>query len=123
VPLRRLSTSLSLSRDPLAYASRAIPELDAARFATVEKSNRVSIHEGQIREVEQDGPVVAFGLEKFLQFIDMLCVHPTNQLEHNFPVCGPLNLQHLNLEHQPCAPAIEIHRRIHLRFPWLYSVS
>ena len=54
MPLRRLSTSLSLSRDPLAYVSRAIPELDAARFATVEKSNRVSIHEGQIREVEQE---------------------------------------------------------------------
>jgi hypothetical protein len=121
VPLRRLSTSLSLSRDPLAYVSRAIPELDAARFATVEKSNRVSIHEVKSVRSSRMGLSWLSVLKSFCN--SLTCSVSINQLEHNFPVCGPLNLQHLNLEHQPCAPAIEIHRRIHLRFPWLYSVS
>jgi len=44
-------TALSLSRDPLTDVCWAIPELDAIRFTDLEKTDSVSIHEGQLEQV------------------------------------------------------------------------
>jgi hypothetical protein len=90
-------TALSLSRDPLTDVCWAIPELDAIRFTALEKTDGVSIHEGQLEQVQNDTVPLAFRREERCQIADVLYVHTTAQLKNDLAVFFPGDPEHLSL--------------------------
>jgi hypothetical protein len=90
-------TTLSLSRDPLTDVRWAIPELDAIRFTALEKTDSVSIHEGQLEQVQNDTVPLAFRREEHCQIAHVLYVHTTAQLKDDLAVFFPGDPEHLSL--------------------------
>jgi hypothetical protein len=90
-------TALSLSRDPLTDVCWAIPELDAIRFTALEKTDSVSIHEGQLEQVQNDTVPLAFRREERCQIAHVLYVHTTAQFKNDLAVFFPGDPEHLSL--------------------------
>src|SRR6266850_7452378 len=90
-------TTLSLSRDPLTDVCRAIPKLDAIRFTALEKTDSLSIHEGQLEQVQNDPSPVRLRAEERLQVAHVLSVQSTAHFEDDLPVRVPGDPKHLSL--------------------------
>src|SRR6266404_2111592 len=89
-----ISRTGSFSRDPLANVCRAILDLDAVRFADLEKPDSLSIHEGQVFQVQDDAATLRFRSKQCFHLGYIFCVHSTTQRKDNFAVCRSGDLQH-----------------------------
>jgi hypothetical protein len=67
-------TLRSFSRDPLPNVRWAILELDAVRFAALKKFDCVSIHQGQILQVQHDAAAFGLGLKLGFQLAQIFGV-------------------------------------------------
>src|SRR5262249_17761695 len=93
---------VSLSHNPFTNVFRAVLELDAVCFAALEKSDSVSIHEGQVLQVQDDAAAVRFCSKEGVQLADMVCCQSTAKGKDDLAVRRSSNLQH------PTLPSSEI---------------
>src|ERR1700761_6788471 len=93
-PLLIFFVSLPFSRDPLADVCWAIVELDAARFATLKKTDSVLIHQRQIFQVQGDAATDPFRTEQLFQLTYIFSIHSTAQFKDHLSIRYPRDLQH-----------------------------
>ncbi|MGA2005496.1 MAG: hypothetical protein ABSG70_19075 [Terriglobales bacterium] len=57
----------------------------------LQNPDRLSIHEGQILQVQSHLAILAFQFEEQLQFGHVFYIQTTYQPENGHPICNPLN--------------------------------
>src|ERR1700719_1793800 len=72
--------------NPFADVGRTILQLDLARFAACKKSNCFPIHKSYLFQVKRQVRGVCFGIEKRLQFRQILFLYPTAEIEDHQPI-------------------------------------
>jgi hypothetical protein len=83
--------SVSFLPDPLADIRRTICEPDAPLLAMLQNPDRVSIHEGQILQVQDHQSILAFQFKKRLQFGHVSSIQAAYQPKDGHPIRNSLN--------------------------------
>lgn len=84
-------TAASLSCDPLTDVRRTVFDLHV-RFALSEKDDRLSVHQGEVLQVQHDSAAVRFCVEQLFQFGYTFRVHSAAQPKDRLSVrcsCDP----------------------------------
>src|SRR5262249_53427993 len=89
-------TAPSLSRDPLTDVRWTIPELDAVRFAVLQKADSVLVHERQLDQVQDRTASLSFRAEQRSQLAQVLHVHSTAHVDDELCVLVPSDPEHLS---------------------------
>src|SRR5262249_49790338 len=97
VPRGLVVAGVSLSHNPFTNVFWAVLELDAVCFAALEKSDSVSIHEGQVPQVQDDAAAVRLRSKEGVQLGDMVCCQSTANGKDDLAVRRSSNLQHVTL--------------------------
>src|SRR6516162_5629273 len=82
---------LPLSPDPLSDVRRTVFNLHV-RLALSEKDDRLSVHQGEVPQVQDDPAAVRFCFEQPIQFGYTFCVHSAAQSKDHLSVrcsCDP----------------------------------